>query len=315
MPVRHIFVGVDGSCASLAALGWAGRLAGAGEADVTSIYAFMPPLTDAPLAAQDALRKEAEERLTLLSADIGSPVPVSPLVVDGNPEAILPVVAQRADLLVVGTRGARGVARLHFGSVAHRLAHRVSVPMAIVPVSAARDRVARIVVGVNGSAGSAAAVAFCATVAPLIGARVVAVYAFEPFAEWVPQDHPLSWHRTAEADVRRWVAPIKEAGVPVEVDVRRDIHPVGALCAAIDSAPDTLAVVGARRRGGVSGLRRSRVPIQLVHHRSAVVVMVPSAGAGVGPAPSNDLGDTPAVREDDVAWDVEAASLGGSFGS
>jgi len=141
------------------------------------------------------------------------------------------------------------------------------------------EELQRIVVGVDGSAGSAAAVAFCATAAPLLGSTVVAVYAFEPFAEWVPENDPQSWRRSAEADVRRWVAPIEAVGVPVRLDVQRDIHPVGALRRAVSASPNTLAVVGARGLGGFTGMRLGRVPIQLVHHSDAVVVMVPTTPA------------------------------------
>ena len=67
--------------------------------------------------------------------------------------------------------------------------------------------------------------------------------------------------------------------MPVQVDVQRDIHPVGALRRAVAAAPNTLAVVGARGWGGFTGMRLGRVPIQLVHHSDAVVVMVPTTAA------------------------------------
>lgn len=173
---------------------------------------------------------------------------------------------------MVGTRGAGGFADLHLGSVAHHLAHHTVVPLAIVPASAASHQVNRIVVGVDGSAGSAAAVAFCAMLAPVLGATVVAVYAQEPI---VPETDPGSWHRYAESEVRRWVAPIEDNGAPVAVEADRDIHPIAALCRAIEAEPDTLAVVGTRGLGGISGMRLGRVPIQLVHRTGAAVVMVP----------------------------------------
>jgi nucleotide-binding universal stress UspA family protein len=66
----------------------------------------------------------------------------------------------------------------------------------------------------------------------------------------------------------------------VQVDIRRDIHPVGALQGAIEAEPNTLAVVGARGLGGFTGLRLGRVPIQLVHHTEAVIVMVPTTDPG-----------------------------------
>ena len=273
--IKRIMVGVDGSAASSDALRWAVRLAGAADGRVTAVNAYTPSTSE--LAPDDAkrLRGEAEQRLAGWCATTSNPGSVDSLLVDGNPNALLGAAAQDADLLVVGTRGAGGFAHLHLGSVAHHLAHQTQVPLAIVPTSAAGHRVGRIVVGVDGSAGSAAAVAFCATLAPLLAAPVVAVYVDEPFVEWISESVSRTWLRSAEAEVRRWVTPIEDNGVAVTVEVDRDIHPIAALCRAIDAEPDTLAVVGTRGLGGISGMRLGRVPIQLVHHTGAAVVMVP----------------------------------------
>ena len=281
MPLQRIVVGVDGSAASLGALRWAERLADAADASITAAYAAMSLPADAPHvgypAGYELLWGEAEHRLSTWLEKAEGDVGLSSLVVDGDLDALLSVADQPGDLLVVGTRGSGGFAHLHAGGAAHRLARRVSVPLAIVPAHAAADPVARIVVGVDGSGGSAAAVSFCATLAPLLGARVVAVYAFEPFVEWVPENDPRSWHHAAVESVRRWVAPIEAAGAAVEVKVERDIHPVGALRRAIDAEPHTLAVVGARGLGRYIGRRLGRVVIQLVHHSNVAVVMVPMA--------------------------------------
>jgi nucleotide-binding universal stress UspA family protein len=281
--VKRILVGLDGSAASLDALRWAVRLAGAADADVTAVNAFAPGTSELSPDYAKVLRGEAERRLADWCAAATSPGSVDSLLVDGDPNALLHAAAQNADLLVVGTRGAGGFAHLHLGSVAHHLAHHTQVPLAIVPTSAADHQVKRIVVGVDGSAGSAAAVAFCATLAPLLAATVVAVYADEPLAEWGSQSFSWSWRRSAEVEIRRWVAPIEYNGVAVTVDVDRDIHPIAALCRAIVAGPDTLAVVGTRGLGGISGMRLGRVPIQLVHHTSAAVVMVPQPAGSASP--------------------------------
>jgi nucleotide-binding universal stress UspA family protein len=278
--IQRIMVGVDGSAASLDALRWAVRLAGAADGRVTAVNAYAPSTSELSPDYAKVLRGEAEQRLAGWCVTATSPGSVDSLLVDGDPNALLDAAAQDADLLVVGTRGAGGFAHLHLGSVAHHLAHHTQVPLAIVPASAAGHQVARIVVGVDGSAGSAAAVAFCAALAPLMAAPVVAVYADEPFAEWISESVSRSWCRSAEAEVRRWVSPIEDNGVVVAVDVDRDIHPIAALCRAIETEPDTLAVVGTRGLGGISGMRLGRVPIQLVHHTGAAVVMVPQILAG-----------------------------------
>ena len=273
--VKRILVGVDGSAASLDALRWAVRLAGSAEGEVTAVNAFTPSTSELSPEYAKVLRSEGEHRLADWCAAATSPGLVDSLLVDGDPNALLKAAAQNADLLVVGTRGAGGFAHLHLGSVAHHLAHHTQVPLAIVPTSAAGHQVKRIVVGVDGSTGSAAAVAFCASLAPLLGAPVMAVYADESFAEWVSESVSRSWCRSAEAEIRRWVAPIEDNGVAVAVDVGRNIHPIAALSRAIEAEPDTLAVVGTRGLGGISGMRLGRVPIQLVHHTGAAVVMVP----------------------------------------
>jgi nucleotide-binding universal stress UspA family protein len=156
----RILVGVDGSAASLAALRWSLGLARRSGQLVTAVYAFTPSYAEVSPDQYEVLLGEAERTLVGWYADDDGAACVDSLVLGGGPDALL-TASREADLLVVGTRGARGFAHLHIGSVAHHLAHHTSVPMAIVPTSAARQPV-RIVLGVDGSLGSAAAVNFCA---------------------------------------------------------------------------------------------------------------------------------------------------------
>ena len=173
-------------------------------------------------------------------------------------------------------RGAGGFTHLHLGSVAHHLAHHTTIPLAIVPRTGAVP-VSHLVVGVDGSPASLAAVDVSAELAARLEVGVTAVYAFDPLAEWVPETDPRSWHHQADADVRRWAAPVEKVGVTVDVDVDRDIHPVAAIGRALDAHPGSVACVGTRGLGGFSGLRLGRVPLQLVHHFGAAVILVPSA--------------------------------------
>ena len=67
-------------------------------------------------------------------------------MLDGPPEVLLEAAeAEHADLLVVGNRGAGGLAGLHVGSVAHHLAHHTGRPLAIVPSPTAHDHPGTIV--------------------------------------------------------------------------------------------------------------------------------------------------------------------------
>jgi nucleotide-binding universal stress UspA family protein len=242
---------------------------------VTAVYAFTPSYAEVSPDQYQVLSSQAEHTLTRWYADSDDAASVRSLVVGGGPDALL-TASRKADLLVVGTRGAGGFAHLHVGSVAHHLAHHTLVPLAIVPTSAADNPVTRIVLGVDGSVGSAAAVNFCAAFASRIGATVVAVHALNSHAESVPEIELSGLHQDADATVREWVAPIEASGVPVDVEVQRDVYPVVALRRAIEAEPDTLAVVGTRGLGGFSELRLGRVAIQLVHSTGAAVVLVPA---------------------------------------
>jgi nucleotide-binding universal stress UspA family protein len=177
--------------------------------------------------------------------------------------------------LVVGNRGAGGFASLHLGSVAHHLARHTTRPLAIVPEPTAAPHPDTIVVGVDGSAGSTAAISWCARVAPALGARVVAVLAFEPFIEWVPDDDPKSWRRTAEWEVARWIEPLRDVGTPVEVVVAEGLHPVTAIADTATARAAQLIIVGTHGLGGFTKMRLGGVAVQLVHHAGLPVVLVP----------------------------------------
>ena len=104
-----------------------------------------------------------------------------------------------ADALIIGSRGGGGFANLHIGSVAHHLIQHTTVPLAVVPSGA--GTLTALVAGVDGSPTSLAAVRLCGDLAAALDVPIVAVYALEPFAEWVLEDDPHSWHRQAQLDL------------------------------------------------------------------------------------------------------------------
>ncbi|HEY9558376.1 MAG TPA: universal stress protein, partial [Acidimicrobiales bacterium] len=180
--MKRVLVGVDGSDAADAALGWGGRLAHAVGAEVVVASVFGPVQAEVSPEKYEELKDEAGRRLAVEWSGplAGSGVPHRPLLLTGPPDALLEAAEQEdAYLVVVGPRGHGGFARLHIGSVAHHLAHHTTRPLAIVPAPGALDGFDRIVVGVDGSDGSTQAVRWCAEVARATGAEVVAVYAFE----------------------------------------------------------------------------------------------------------------------------------------
>lgn len=278
--MERILVGLDGSPAARHALDWAADLARRTEADLVAARAFVP--TQAEISPEADVELHARERDELERWCLSlSGLRASAVLLDGDPpDALLAAAdAQGADLLVVGGRGAGGFLHLHIGSVAHHLAHHTTLPLAIVPRSAAAE-VTHLVLGVDGSPGSLAAADVAADLASHLDVVVTAVYAFEPFAELVPETDPRSWHHHAEIDARHWAAAVEKAEVPLALDVDRDIHPVAAIARALAAHPGAVACVGARGLGGFRGLRLGRVPLQLVHHTDAAVIIVPPESRG-----------------------------------
>jgi nucleotide-binding universal stress UspA family protein len=148
--VKRIVVGIDGSSQSRAAVDFVSRLPGSGRrlTLLSAVEALALPsqvhLTSAMRATIRAeadrinrarrarARKELERARTVL---VRRGWNVDLVVAAGAPlrELLRQVVRSRADLLVVGARGATGLDRILLGSVANGALNRSPVPVLIVP--------------------------------------------------------------------------------------------------------------------------------------------------------------------------------------
>jgi nucleotide-binding universal stress UspA family protein len=275
--MEAIVVGLDGSAASLDALSWAGAIATRTNAKLVAVYAGLPGKSIVATGLYAGLADKASRKISDWAAQRTLGVTPIPVVVDEDPRTGLVAAAteRSADLLVIGARGTSSHAGVSLGGVAQYLSQHPTLPLAIVPAGAP-SRIRHVVVGVDGSTGSLAAVRFCAGLARALQVGVTALLAQESFAEWVPADDLRGWQHHAEKQVLDWVRPITDADMPVEVVVDHDVHPVAALIRALEAHPDAIAIVGTRGRGGFAGLRLGRVPLQLLHHTQVPVIIVPA---------------------------------------
>lgn len=278
--MKQILAGVDGSEPAETALGWAGRFAALEDAEVIVTTVVEPHDADITPGPFDDLLRNVQAHL---DGDWSRPLDAAgvahrSILLTGEPHALQEAAEREdADLVVVGTRGGGGFAGLHIGSVASHLAHVTDRPLAIVPQAGATAALDRLVVGVDGSPGSAAAVAWCAAFAAHRAVDVLAVHAFEPFAEWVPESDHRGWRRAAEQRMEtEWIAPMRDAGVTVRTRIIQDVHPVAGLAVAAGEDRAGLIVVGQRGSGGL-GIGLGRIPLQLVHQSQLPVVIVPEA--------------------------------------
>jgi nucleotide-binding universal stress UspA family protein len=180
------------------------------------------------------------------------------LVTIGAAAEVLLEKAEDADLVVVGTRELHGLFRW-LGSVSDQVVRHAECPVVVVPeaiVAAPSD--APVVVGVDGSPNSMAAVRWALEEAKVRGVplRAVAVWGF------LDQPHEDGEHfdpRYGEGSAREFLAKMVEEAVGP--DDARQIEqvavcdlPARGLVDAADAAHTPLLVIGARGVGGFKGL-------------------------------------------------------------
>ncbi len=138
-----VVVGIDGSEHSHFALEWAMRYASLRRLPLTVITVveentpgwggMMTVISNGPSLdlARDAAKEAVAKTAALLADDAPSSVLVQAYL--GVPAEVLIREPQDAELLVVGSRGAGGFARLIMGSVSTQAAHHARCPVVIIP--------------------------------------------------------------------------------------------------------------------------------------------------------------------------------------
>ncbi len=277
--MKRLLIGTDGSVSGQAALRWAVDMAHATESELVVATAWRPSIAEVPPATYDELRDDArrvlEDDWCAIVRDADSPYRAR--LLEGDPRELLLAAADtHADLLVVGARGSRSHPHaLHLGSVAHHLVHHTTLPLATIPASARPSTPHRILVGVDGSPGSAEAVAWCRDVAPQLDAEVLAVHALPSPAERPPRVGPRRGSQSAVEDCDEWARALRDAGIPTRsIVVEND--PVSALTDVGVRERADLIVVGTRGIGGFSGLRLGSTALKTLHHSGLPVVLVPT---------------------------------------
>lgn len=149
--MRYV-VGVDGSAGSRDALRWAIEEARHHGANIDAVYAFpyatpafvgFPEAMYVPETTYEVAEKEAETYLDEVVAAVlrGEPagVEIDRIVTEGGAARRLLEIAERADLLVVGSRGLGGFRGLLLGSVSHQCASHASCPVVVIPPSRSQE--------------------------------------------------------------------------------------------------------------------------------------------------------------------------------
>jgi nucleotide-binding universal stress UspA family protein len=296
-----VVVGVDGSEASRQVLVH-GLLAAARRAAdlevISSIAVDLFYLGGAPMAYPDVnlIREDAEERIRTLVGEVlaDSALSAAPgvqevgvrlLTTERAPASELVERSRTALLLVVGSRGRGGGRSALLGSVALHCATHAACPVVVVhPSPVPADRPPRIVVGVDGSAGSRIALAAAIEEATRRAGLVEVVACYQVTDYWtdlssvvVPSVEEVRERlgRAARDLVESVLTERGDRGAADAPAFRVEVleGPAGEVLTRHSRGADLL-VVGSRGRGAFRALLLGSIALNCAMHAECPVMVV-----------------------------------------
>ena len=287
---RPVVVGVDSSDRAMDAVRWGADEAARRRVPLRVVSAFS--WTEDHVVGQpglderdcDILLEQVRKALAAavdVATELRPELEVCQQLTLGLPINVLAAEARRAQLVVVGDRGLSRVGRLLVGSVAVALASQAACPIVVVrgrqpPATSSLP----VVVGVDGSPVSEAAIAFGYQAAADRGVPLTAVHTWwdtdpGPATQLFREEDQVYEQELLAERLAGWRD--KYPDVEVERIVARD-RPTHRLLE--QSANAQLVVVGSRGHGEFAGLILGSVSNALVHEAGCPVAIVrPDAGA------------------------------------
>ena len=294
---RPIVVGVDGSAPADAALRWAIREALRRGGSLALVHCLpiaqmalpmggvsSPAAFEEIRAGGQGILEDAVRQVAALAPDIAT----SSHLMTGAPVDSLRGWWEHADMIVIGAQGRHQLTEAFLGSVAFRLAGTVRCPVIVVRADYGDPSEQQpIVVGVDGSPGSEAALEFAFDIASQRHQRLLALRVWDDTylaggLRTYPLELDLDRIDSDQADALReqvaaWAA--KYPDVVVVETVRRG-HPAAELVRFAATPPTEadpgtgLLVVGSRGRGGFAGLLLGSVSHAVLTHATCPVAVV-----------------------------------------
>ena len=169
-----------------------------------------------------------------------------------------------ADMIIIGRRGRKGLAKLFIGETAAKVITHTSCNVLVVP-KAAKIRCKKILVATNGSNHSSAAISEAIGIAKWCGTSIVAVSS-------IFSDNELE---DAKSNVNKVVELAQEEGLPVEV-----LTPFGKTSDAVIEVPTgrgiDLIVMGRYGKQGVKKLFKGSPTEKVIGNTGCAVLVAKS---------------------------------------
>lgn len=296
---RPIVVGVDGSASALNAAGWAAGEAAFRHVPLRLVHGVHVPVSEAayigrvgvPTSFFEILESDGRRYLADAEAAVRQAHPeveVDTDLLKGYPVPVLISLSQAARLMVLGSRGLGGFSGLLAGSTAVALVGHGHCPVAVIHGPAPEGPLSTggpVVVGVDGSPASEAAIAMAFEEASLRNVDLVAVHTWLDFSSdysyAYARQFMVEW-KEIEIEAQELLAQRlagwqeKYPDVTVKRVVARD-RPAHHLLE--HAAQAQLLVVGSRGRGGMSGLLLGSTSQALIYHSPCPLLVVRPATA------------------------------------
>lgn len=212
---KRVVVGISGTEGAHPAIDWALGYAADAQASVELVHVVDVAWRSTPptFAERALLQAEQKLRARVEQSRILQPrVNIHPVALVGDPDRAL-AEHTGEDMLVLGSHALERFGTHLFTTRAGRIARRAGGSVVVIPDSA--DPAARgIVVGVDGSEISAAALAFAAREADRLGDSLKAVHSWHAPRPW--SDEPIGWPAASEEEEERVVLAEAVAGLSVD---------------------------------------------------------------------------------------------------
>ncbi|MFG1621975.1 universal stress protein [Kribbella sp. NPDC049227] len=259
MNQRPIVVGIDGSPAAEVAIRWATAEAASRKTHLQLVHAG-ESTASASRAADVVDHALAQVR------SLEPTVEVDAWIEHGAPSTGLVKASTTAELVVIGSRGLGVMVGSLIGATGLDLAANARCPVIVVRPDLAGDSGTRVVIGYDGSSASESALDVGLDYAHRhdLAVRVVAA-----------QPAGTELHRITDAELQDAVH--RRGGHGAEL-IQITGHPAEHLLRL--SADARLIVLGARGRGGFSGMLMGSIAQTVLQHASCPVAIIPAAAVG-----------------------------------
>ncbi|MPZ81733.1 MAG: universal stress protein [Actinophytocola sp.] len=286
-----VVVGVDCSASALQAVRWAAKEAERRNAPLHLVHVcYLVPVQHPKQVAPPPDYRHAVlaqgrhwlSQATDTARTAGPGVALTTELRDGATADVLVGESTTTQLVVLGSRGLGGFTGLLLGSVAVALSAHTHCPVVVSPASTVDGTAADggpVVVGVDGSSLSDAAVRFAFESASARGVPLVAIHTWVDVsvaATWAALPSTIDWEWVEAQEAKQldkalsgWVEKFPD--IVVRKVLERD-RPAHALLR--HAAGAQLVVVGSRGRGALTGLGLGSVSQSLLHHAECPVAVV-----------------------------------------